>query len=154
MISRLECKVPPPIYMLLFSTIAYLLFVYAPLYTLRNASWKIGGWAIIALGFIVIVTAAIQFKSSNTTLSPVSPKSTSVIVVSGIYRFSRNPMYLGMLFILSGWVLALGGLSGVIVVPLFIMTITKFQILPEERALQESFGDQFLLYKNNVRRWL
>lgn len=154
MISSLECKIPPLIYVALFSFAAYLLSIYAPWYRIKTPYLTAVGLTVGMLGLAIAVTAAVQFKINNTTLSPLNPKRATTFVARGLFCFSRNPMYLGMLLMLTGWVLVLGGLSGVIVVPLFVAVMTKWQILPEERALQESFGKQFSDYKNEVRRWL
>jgi len=75
-------------------------------------------------------------------------------VRSGLYRVSRNPMYLGMLISLSGWVLWVNSLTAFLLLPLFVFYITRFQIVPEERILLEKFGDDFAQYMREVRRWL
>ena len=75
-------------------------------------------------------------------------------MIKGLYRFTRNPMYLGMLTWLAGWGIYLGSLSPLIMLPVFIWVLTVQQIIPEETVLAEKFGDDYLAYKQKVRRWL
>jgi protein-S-isoprenylcysteine O-methyltransferase Ste14 len=84
----------------------------------------------------------------------MTPRTTSAIVTSGVYRFSRNPMYLGFLLGVTGWAVFLSDLLAFAFLPLFIVYMNRFQIIPEERALSEKFGRHFTKYKDTVRRWL
>ena len=154
MISMLECKVPPLAYVFFFSIIAYLLSRFWPLYLVHQPIFKILGCTLCCVGIAVMVTSAVQFRIRRTTLSPISPIHASVFVSNGLFRITRNPMYLGMALMMMGGVFVLGALSGGIVVALFMWLITKFQIEPEERALAARFGESYLQYKKTVRRWL
>src|SRR5690606_17870686 len=94
------------------------------------------------------------FKRLRTTADPRRPQASKTLATSGIYHYSRNPMYLGVLLILIGWGLLLGNLISVLCTLAFMAYITRYQILPEERALHDRFGDDFLAYKARVRRWI
>lgn len=154
MTPALECKIPPLVYLFMFASAALLLARYFPFHRFQAPSIIIFGAALAVLGLTASVAAVMQFRRLRTSVSPLYPQRAQALATSGLFSFSRNPMYLGMLLMLAGWVLALGGLSGVIVLVFFIIVMTQFQIQPEERMLLEKFGDEFLLYKNNVRRWL
>lgn len=82
------------------------------------------------------------------------PHRTSRLVTTGVYRLSRNPMYLGLLFLLMAWSFWLANISAVAFIPLFIFYINHFQIVPEERVLTEIFQDDYKSYCSRVRRWL
>jgi protein-S-isoprenylcysteine O-methyltransferase Ste14 len=94
------------------------------------------------------------FHRARTTVNPFKPTETSTIVTAGIYRVSRNPMYLGLLFLLAGWAIMLSNVAAVAMLPAFVAYMTRIQIQPEERALQAKFGSEFTDYKGSVRRWL
>ena len=84
----------------------------------------------------------------------MTPSKASSLVTDGVFRISRNPMYLGLLLLLMGWALWLGTASPWLVLPLFVIVITVAQIAPEEQALYRLFGEQYLGYKRNVSRWI
>lgn len=84
----------------------------------------------------------------------MKPENTTGIVIKGLYQYSRNPMYLGLLIILFGFGLWLGSLSPFLMLPVFYWVITEMQIKPEERMLEQKFGKEYLDFKNRVRRWL
>ncbi|AKD38036.1 isoprenylcysteine carboxyl methyltransferase [Pasteurella multocida subsp. multocida OH4807] len=95
-----------------------------------------------------------QFMQANTTVSPFSPEKSTVLVTNGVYRISRNPMYLSLALLLLAWALWLGSLSAVIFFMLFILLMTEMQIKREELALEKLFGETYVAYKQQVRRWL
>lgn len=110
--------------------------------------------AAVVAGLVVGAMAIVAFRQARTTVNPFTPTATSTIVRSGIYRLSRNPMYLGLLFILAGWAIMLSNLLAVALLPGFVAYMTRFQIVPEERALLSAFGFEFVAYRASVRRWL
>lgn len=111
--------------------------------------------ALIALvGSAVCISGVVSFRRARTTVNPLRPDTASALVVSGVYRFSRNPMYLGFSLLLVSWVVYLAEWSGLLAVGAFMAYMTRFQILLEERALETNFGAAFLEYKQRVRRWL
>ena len=96
----------------------------------------------------------LSFRRARTTVNPFAPERTVNIVSSGIYRLSRNPMYLGMACILTGWAVWLWQVQAVLGVVLFVAWITRFQIIPEERVLTQKFGTEYRQYRQRVRRWV
>ena len=111
-------------------------------------------YVLFLLGLGILFSAARSFKEHQTTINPIKIETASSLVVSGIFNYSRNPMYLGMALMLLGLSLKFNLIGGLIFTALFILYITSFQIKPEERAMQKIFGEEFLSYKNRVRRWL
>lgn len=101
-----------------------------------------------------MLAGVLSFRRMETTVNPLTPEATTTMVTSGIYRFSRNPMYLGFLFVLVGWAIHLSNLLGFAFLPLFVWYMNRFQILPEERALASKFYEVFTAYKRSVRRWI
>jgi protein-S-isoprenylcysteine O-methyltransferase Ste14 len=95
-----------------------------------------------------------EFRRARTTVNPTTPQASSSVVDSGIYRRSRNPMYLGFLLALAGWAIQLGHLAALPVLPAFVLYMNRFQIAPEERALRAKFGAPYAEYTRRVRRWL
>jgi protein-S-isoprenylcysteine O-methyltransferase Ste14 len=100
------------------------------------------------------LSALFEFYKAKTTVNPVSPESACQFVNSGVYRFSRNPMYLGLLLILIGGAYWLGNLISLLCIWGFIFYMNQFQIIPEEQALENNFGEPYLAYKKTVRRWI
>jgi protein-S-isoprenylcysteine O-methyltransferase Ste14 len=107
----------------------------------------VAGAVIGGLGFA-------SFIRAKTTVNPMKPDSSSSLVVSGIYQFTRNPMYLGFLLGLFGWAIFLSNALAFFLLPAFIAYMNRFQIEPEEKALARLFGEQFVAYRSRVRRWL
>ena len=103
---------------------------------------------------MVVVLGAIAFRRAGTTVNPLHPENASALVVRGIYRLTRNPMYLGMLILLVGWAVLLANFIPWIFLPGFVLYMNRFQIGPEERMLASMFGNDFTLYRSRVRRWL
>ena len=83
----------------------------------------------------------------------MKPGAATHLVTTGLYRYSRNPMYMGMLVMLVGWWVWLGSVTPILLLPAFIIILTKMQIEPEEQALEAHFGEQYLAYKRQVSRW-
>lgn len=105
-------------------------------------------------GLALDVSGLIAFHRAKTTLNPRSPERSTSIVRSGPYRFTRNPMYLGLALMLLGLCAYLANPATVVAVAVFIAYITRFQIIPEERLLHAKFGESYAQYKRSVRRWL
>lgn len=110
--------------------------------------------SFIAVGVIVALLGVLEFRRANTTADPRFPDKSSRLVVSGVYRISRNPMYLGFLLVLFGWALYLMNYLAFLLLPLFVAYMNRFQIQPEERYMNQKFGDEFEAYAARVRRWI
>ena len=109
---------------------------------------------MIIIGLIIILSAIISFKKYQTTITPLNPSKATKLITDGIYKFSRNPMYLGLSFVLFGISIILNPIGGLFLILIFILFLNLFQIIPEENAMVDLFKDEFLEYKENVRRWI
>ena len=116
-----------------------------------TAGWAVGGLSIIG-GLILLINAGGLFKKAGTDLVPF--KEVSALVTGGVYRFTRNPMYLGMTLVLLGTALTVGVVSALVIPPAFMLIIQFRFIKPEEDMMRELFGDEFDAYCQRVRRWL
>jgi len=105
-------------------------------------------------GLAIMFTGVLALRQSKTTINPFQPEQASSLVLTGIYQKTRNPMYLGMLLILSGWAFFLGSAVAFLALPVFVAFMNKFQIVPEEKALEQLFGHEFSDYLLSVRRWI
>jgi protein-S-isoprenylcysteine O-methyltransferase Ste14 len=109
---------------------------------------------LLAAGIMVAGAGVLEFRRARTTVNPTTPQAASSMVRSGIYRHTRNPMYLGMLLVLTAWAAWLANPAATAVLPAFLLYINRFQIEPEERILARLFADEFDAYRRSVRRWL
>lgn len=150
----LELKIPPLALMLVFAALMWLLSRAGPTGWPRLPGQRAVGVCLILIGAGICVLGIVSFRRARTTVNPMTPESTSALVVSGIYALSRNPMYVGFSLVLLGWALFLSDVLAVVGVPAFILYMNRFQIEPEERALAAMFGPEFAAYKSRVRRWL
>ncbi len=150
----LETKIPPPVYGLLTALLIWWLNHQLPGLKLISEIAQYIGLVLIATGFIIELLALRLFYRNRTTPNPFSPAKADKIVVTGLYQYTRNPMYLGLLISLTGWAIYLGNLLAFICLPLFVLILNKMQIQPEERILKEKFGQPYKDYLARVRRWL
>ena len=112
------------------------------------------GWALIGLGISFDIHSVTGFFRARTTINPLQIQRSRALVVTGLYRFSRNPMYLGLVLALTGWALLLHDCLGLLVVWLFARALNVLQIAPEEAALQRRFGSAYYDYARRVHRWI
>ncbi len=149
----LELKIPPPVYLLLTGGTMWLLDSFLPVTEMIPSPWNRLGYLFILLALLTDGTSLMQFFRSQTTMNPVRPEKAKNLVTTGMYQITRNPMYVGLLFLLIGWGFLLGSFSPFLLLPIFIFLITTQQIIPEERILEEKFGQQYRDYKESVNRW-
>lgn len=150
----LHTKIPPPIYALLVAAGMYWVDRHFPLLELfRQRGW-IPGLVLGIPGLMLDLWALGRFFKARTTALPTHPHKSTHLVVSGPYRFTRNPMYLGLALQLAGWACWLGSLSPWLLLPVFVLLINEMQIKPEEHALSLIFGDDYQRYCDTVPRWL
>ncbi len=109
---------------------------------------------IAVAGVALVVTSILEFRRASTTIDPFRPEEASSLVDSGVFSFSRNPMYMSLLLILIGWFIWLGSLYNLAVLALFVSYIAVFQIKPEEAAMKSLFGEEYDQYCSKVRRWI
>ena len=107
-----------------------------------------------AIGAAVAIGGVVSFRRAKTTVNPLKPETSAALVSTGVYSFTRNPMYLGMVLALFAWAVYLSSAWSLVGPLLFALYITRFQIVPEERVLDGLFGAPFAEYKKRVRRWL
>lgn len=154
----LEHRIPPPLIDLACAALMWALARWLPQaqWCPRGASWLV--WLVaIALalaGGLIALAGVHEFKRARTTINPLAPQRTSSLVVGGVYQYTRNPMYLGMLLVLIGWGVWLGNMAALVAGPLLaVLALNALQIGPEERVMRERFGDDYAGYAARVRRW-
>ena len=148
----METKIPPPIVTLAFGLSIY----FSRGMFLAFEAWYSFylGIFLLFLGFFILVSAVRLFRKDKTTVNPLSPDQATKLVTDGIFKYSRNPMYLGMAVVLTSIAVFFNLLGGIILIALFCAYITKFQIIPEERAMSDLFSDDFDKYIKETRRWV
>ena len=145
-------KIPPPIVTFICGLSIYFS---RPLFSEKIYIYSnIISVSLFFFGAAFIVLAASSFKKHKTTISPLHPEKTSALVISNVFKYSRNPMYLGMLFILISLAIRYNIIGGIIAISIFIFFITKFQIKPEEVQMEKLFGEKYVLYKKRTRMWI
>ena len=148
---NLRTKIPPPLITLICILIIY--FFEKEFIFFEDWNIYISGFFLL-WGLIIIAFAVFKFAKTKTTVDPTKPSKTSSLVISGIYRITRNPMYLGMLFLIISFTFYKLSLVGAIVIPSFIFYINKYQIEPEEYEMRKKFGENFEDYCKKVDRWI
>jgi protein-S-isoprenylcysteine O-methyltransferase Ste14 len=119
------------------------------------ADIRLGAAALIALaGMAFTVSGMLAFRRARTTINPTTPEKSSALVFSGVYRITRNPMYVGLAGVLVAWAVFLASPWALLGPLAFVLYIGRFQIGPEERALEKLFGSEYAAYRARVRRWL
>jgi protein-S-isoprenylcysteine O-methyltransferase Ste14 len=156
--SPLELKLPPPAVALASAGVMKLLSWLPGRAALADAatgaSLHVLAPAIAAIGIGIALAGVVEFRRAHTTVNPHKPQNASRLVTTGIYRYTRNPMYLGIAVVLLAWAAWLGSAWSLPGIAMFAAYITRFQIAPEERALLRIFGAEFEEYRERVRRWL
>ena len=153
-VSPLELKIPPPAATLIAGAAMWLVAWTTPRLSSNLPASAAVALVFAAAGLSIVMLAVVSFLRARTTVSPVKPESTSALVTSGLYRYSRNPMYLGLSLLLLGWGVYLANVLAFVFLPLFTLYLNRYQIEPEERALANRFGDTYKAYRARVRRWL
>jgi protein-S-isoprenylcysteine O-methyltransferase Ste14 len=149
----LENKIPPPFVAVIFAFLMGIakvvpgLEISAPIRTVLAI-------LILLLGLSITLAGVVTFNRAKTTINPLKPETASSLVTTGIYQFSRNPMYLGLALLLIAWSVYLASPGALLGVVGFVLFINQFQIIPEEQAIAALFGDEFENYQSKVRRWL
>lgn len=152
-LHHLEHRIPPPVVGLVAAAVMVALMVLVPGAGFPLPGSRIVAVAIVLVGVTIDLAGLIAFRRARTTINPLRPHTAAVLVRDGVYRVSRNPMYLGLAVSLTGMAVWEVNVLAAVVVPLFCAYVTRFQILPEERALRDLFGEEFDHYASHVRRW-
>jgi len=150
----LELKIPPPIAALIIAVAMWGVSLATPAAPVSANIRLVATIALALAGVATAIAGVAGVRRAKTTLNPFKPGTASSLVTSGIYRFTRNPMYLGLALVLLAWAVFLSSAWSLLGPLVFILYMTRFQIMPEERALSGIFGATYSQYQAKVRRWL
>ncbi len=151
---HMNTLIPPPVLVLLFGAMMFVLDRFLVLGKVMWA-WRLPvSLMLVCIGLLLMVLAAAHFFKVKTTINPLRPSNASTLVTTGIFSWSRNPIYLGDLLVLSALAVWLGNLFNLGVLALFVVYLNRFQIAPEEHALKRLFGESYVYYCSRVRRWI
>ena len=148
----MKTKVPPPIIALVMIVLIYLssLLIVPTTFNYQNSLSIL----VLIMGLVCVLPSFRLFARYKTTISPLTPSDTAALVTEGMYRYLRNPMYLGLLLLTISSTIWFGTWLGIIINFVFIFLINFLQIIPEEESLLTIFGEEYEEYKKNVRRWI
>ena len=148
----MKTKIPPPILALVMIGLIYLssLFIVPTTFNYQGSLSVL----VLILGLACAIPSFKLFARYKTTITPLKPSDATALVTEGMYRHSRNPMYLGLLLLTIASTIWFGNWLGIIINIVFIFLINILQIIPEEEALLKIFGEEYGEYKKNVRRWI
>lgn len=151
--TALENRIPPPLVFLLTAVSMWLVtLALAPLDIIGSFRWPL--IALFLLMALVAPLGIVEFRRARTTIDPINIEKASALVTTGVFGLTRNPMYLGMAFLLIAWGIYLSVPWTWAAPALFVLFITRFQILPEERVMAAKFGPVYTSYRARVRRWI
>ncbi len=151
--ARLELKVPPVLVALVVAALMWLVSMVTPSLATPMAYRLIAAVVLLAAGAVLVVSAVSVFARAGTTVNPTTPQRSSDLVTIGVYRFTRNPMYLAMVLALVAFAALLSNAFALVLTAVFVAYMNRFQIVPEERVLAARFGQSYEAYASRVRRW-
>ena len=152
--NALALKVPPVAQVIITAAAMYGVSKMVPALTFSLDGSTALAVALGAMGLSLGIMGVTQFRIAQTTPNPQALEKVSSLVTSGVYQYSRNPMYVGLVLILLGWAFYLSHFLAFVLLPIFILYMTRFQIQPEERMMAQKFGKIYQDYLNKVRRWI
>ena len=152
--NALALKVPPVAQVIITAAAMYGVSKMVPALTFSLNGSTALAVALGVMGLSLGIMGVTQFRIAQTTPNPQALEKVSSLVTSGVYQYSRNPMYVGLVLILLGWAFYLSHLLAFVLLPIFILYMTRFQIQPEERMMAQKFGKTYQDYLNKVRRWI
>ena len=150
----LENRVPPPLVVVLIGTAMAVIAWSTPAVEITNPLRLGVGGVVIALGALLVVQGARTFWRNETTIDPVGLERASTLVTNGLFRLSRNPMYVGFAAMLVGWAVCIASPWSLLGPVGFVLFTNRFQIIPEERVMRAKFGRAYDDYRAHVRRWV
>ena len=148
----MKTKIPPPILALIMIAIIYLSSFIVETFTFSFQT--VLSVLVVVVGLGSALPSFRLFAKNKTTISPFTPSETTALVTAGMYRYLRNPMYLGLVLLNIAATIFFGTWFGIIIAATFIFLLNLLQIIPEEEALQDIFGEEYIEYKKKVRRWI
>ena len=151
--DKLELRLPPALVAAVFAALMYFAARWLPVGTFDFFGRQWLQWALLGIAFLTGLLAVLTFLRAGTSLNPHPPEYAKKLVTGGIYNYSRNPMYLSLLLLLLAWGLYLGNAFNTLAAALFVAYMNRYQIGPEERTLEASFGSDYRRYCTLVRRW-
>ena len=154
MSSRLELRIPPPVIAAACAALIAGLAALVPAGNLPFPGHRALAVVLAVAGLLFALIGVMQFHRAGTTIHPLEPERSRQLVTGGIYQLSRNPRYVGMALVLAGFAAWWATVPGLAAIALFVVLITRLQILPEERVLTRTFGEAFVDYQRKVRRWI
>ena len=150
----LELKIPPVAMGLIVGSVMWAAARFVPVFNFALPAGRLIAAVLAVAGVVIALLGVVSFRRAKTTVNPLQPAAASSLVISGIYRRTRNPMYLGLLLVLLGWGALLANALAIVFAAAFIPLMNRLQILPEERFLAARFGPAFTAYQSAVRRWI
>ena len=150
----LSLRIPPVVMVLLVAVLQWLLAQALPRWSGDFPGRVLIAIVLLLIGMAVAISGVLSFRRARTSVNPMDPGVATTLVSNGVYRYSRNPMYLGFAAWLCAWAVLLGSLPALLLAGVFVAYMNRFQIVPEERALAALFGEDFERYRRRVRRWL
>ena len=150
----LELKIPPVAMGLIVGSVMWAAARFVPVFNFALPAGRLIAAGLAVAGVVIALLGVVSFRRAKTTVNPLQPAAASSLVISGIYRRTRNPMYLGLLLVLLGWGALLANALAIVFAAAFIPLMNRLQILPEERFLAARFGPAFTAYQSAVRRWI
>lgn len=153
-LRKLELRVPPVAVFLLVVLLMYFLKGLVPGFTVTVPFLKLVVGGLVLLSGYIGIAGVYEFRKVRTTVNPVKPENASTVVNTGIFAYTRNPMYFALLLLIIALGLWWQHLSVILCGALFVSYMNRYQIKPEEHVLERLFGEEYLKYKNRVRRWI
>ena len=153
-VQVLELKVPPLLVTIIFAVLMWLIARQLPGVLIEPSIRLVTVVILVGAGVFFAVAGVVSFRIRGTSVNPLKPDETNSLVTTGIYRVSRNPMYLGFMFLLLAWGFYLSNLYSIFFSAGFDLNISRFQIRSEEAFLRSRFGRDYIHYQSQVRRWL
>lgn len=152
--SNLSLRVPPLAVFAIAATLIWLAGLWLPMWAWPTLIRSLLASLLALSGLLIALVGVRAFRQARTTIHPQHPERVSSLVSNGIYSRTRNPMYLGMLLVLTAIAVWIGQPAGFVVLPVFVWYLTRYQIVAEEQAIAAHFGQQYLDYCQRVRRWI
>jgi protein-S-isoprenylcysteine O-methyltransferase Ste14 len=150
----MNTRIPPPVVVVIIAAMMWWLEKLLAVGAFTSDIQPLLAIVFMGSGIGMMLVAAFSFYKSKTTINPLDPSKASHLITTGLFGFSRNPIYLADLLVLIAWAIWLGNIFNIALLVVFIVYINRFQIAPEERALGILFGDAYREYCSRVRRWI
>jgi protein-S-isoprenylcysteine O-methyltransferase Ste14 len=152
--NGLALRLPPVALVVIVAVLMWVASATTPTFGVFVPAKRLSAVSLTLIGAATCLSGVVSFRRAKTTVNPMKPDSTSSLFISGIYKYTRNPMYLGFLLVLVGWAAFLSNLAALALLPAFVVYMNRFQIRPEERVLDALFPNEYAAYRAKVRLWI